>query len=58
MTEEILRALTQLFAIISKQDEGVSEPERDFVISFYQQELDRINKKEIYFAWSISDCLL
>lgn len=41
MSEEILKALTQLFAIISKQDDGVSEIERNFVINFYQQELDR-----------------
>lgn len=40
MSEEILRALTQLFAIITKQDEGVSENERQFVIRFFQQELD------------------
>lgn len=40
MSEEILKALTQLFAIISKQDGGVSETERGFVIKFFQQELD------------------
>jgi ABC-type multidrug transport system ATPase subunit/uncharacterized tellurite resistance protein B-like protein len=39
MSEEILKALTQLFAIISKQDSGTSTIERDFVISFYEQEL-------------------
>ncbi len=39
MSEEILKALTQLFAIISKQDSGTSSIERDFVISFYEQEL-------------------
>lgn len=61
MTEEILRALTQLFAIISKQDEGVSEPERDFVISFYQQELDRETMAEYialydkYSAYGVED---
>jgi ABC transport system ATP-binding/permease protein len=41
MSEEILKALTQLFAIITKQDEGVTENERDFVIGFFQLELDR-----------------
>lgn len=41
MSEEILRALTELFAIITKQDEGVSENERQFVIRFFQQELDQ-----------------
>ncbi|MBT28747.1 MAG: ABC transporter, partial [Thalassobius sp.] len=40
MSEEILKALTQLFAIISKQDGGVTEGERDFVISFFKKELD------------------
>ena len=41
MSEEILKALTQLFAIITKQDEGASEIERSFVIEFFQQELDQ-----------------
>lgn len=40
MSEEILKALTQLFAIISKQDGGVTEGERNFVIGYFQQELD------------------
>lgn len=40
MSEEILKALTQLFAIISKQDGGVTEGEREFVISFFRKELD------------------
>lgn len=34
MSEEILKALMQLFAIISKQDDGVSESHRDFVQKF------------------------
>jgi ABC-type multidrug transport system ATPase subunit len=41
MSEEILKALTQLFAIITKQDGGVTENERQFVINFFQQELDQ-----------------
>lgn len=41
MSEEILKALTQLFAIITKQDGGVSENERQFVIDFFQQELEK-----------------
>ncbi|MEM7109394.1 MAG: ATP-binding cassette domain-containing protein [Bacteroidota bacterium] len=41
MSEEILKALTQLFAIITKQDGGVTEKERKFVISFFKQELDQ-----------------
>ncbi len=46
MSEEILKALTQLFAIITKQDGGVTEIERKFVISFFQQELDQDSVKE------------
>ncbi|MDN5212475.1 ATP-binding cassette domain-containing protein [Fulvivirgaceae bacterium BMA12] len=46
MSEEILKALTQLFAIITKQDEGVTVTERDFVIQFFEQELDRDSVKE------------
>jgi len=46
MSEEILKALTQLFAIITKQDGGVTEIERNFVISFFQQELDQDSVKE------------
>ncbi len=40
MSEEILKALTRLFAIIAKQGDGVTESERDYVIGFYEQELD------------------
>ena len=36
MSEEILKALTQLFAIITKQDGGVTENERQFVITFFR----------------------
>ncbi len=41
MSEEILKALTQLFAIITKQDGGVTKGERQYVINFFQTELDR-----------------
>ena len=41
MSEEILKALTQLFAIITKQDGGVTDKERLFVIHFFQTELDQ-----------------
>lgn len=41
MSEEILKALTQLFAIITKQDGGVTVNERQYVIRFFQQELDQ-----------------
>ncbi len=40
MSEEILKALTLLFAIISKQDGGATKGERDYVIRFFTQELD------------------
>ncbi len=46
MSEEILKALTQLFAIITKQDGGVTEIERQFVITFFQQELEKNSIKE------------
>lgn len=46
MSEEILKALTQLFGIITKQDGGATENERNFVISFFQQELDQDSIKE------------
>jgi ABC-type multidrug transport system ATPase subunit len=41
MSEEILKALTTLFAIVTKQDGGVTENERDFVINFFRSELDQ-----------------
>ena len=41
MSEEILLALTRLFAIIVRQDGGGAEKEREFVISFFRQELDQ-----------------
>lgn len=46
MSEEILKALTQLFAIITKQDGGVSEKERQYVIKFFQTELDKDSVQE------------
>ncbi|MEH0154595.1 ATP-binding cassette domain-containing protein [Limibacter armeniacum] len=46
MSEEILKALTQLFAIISSQDEGITETERNFVINFFKQDLDQQTVKE------------
>jgi hypothetical protein len=46
MSEEILKALTQLFAIITKQDGGVTERERQFVLNFFQTELDQDSVKE------------
>jgi ABC transport system ATP-binding/permease protein len=46
MSEEILKALTQLFAIITKQDGGVSAKERQYVITFFQIELDKDSVQE------------
>ncbi len=46
MSEEILKAITQLFAIITKQDGGASMNEREFVIRFFQQELDHASVNE------------
>lgn len=40
MSEEILKALMQLFAIIAKQDEGVELSERAYVINFLTQQLN------------------
>jgi ABC transport system ATP-binding/permease protein len=40
MSEEILKALTQLFAIITRQDGGATTVERNFIIRFFKQELD------------------
>jgi ABC-type multidrug transport system ATPase subunit len=45
MSEEILKALTQLFAIITKQG-GVTENERQFVINFFKSELDQASIKD------------
>ena len=46
MSEEILKALTQLFAIVTKQDGGVTANERLFVLRFFQQELDQASVNE------------
>jgi len=46
MSEEILKALMQLFAIIAKQDEGVELTERDYVVNFLTQQLNDEAVKE------------
>jgi ABC transport system ATP-binding/permease protein len=46
MSEEILKALMQLFAIIAKQDEGLSVNERDYVHVFLKQQLNESSVKE------------
>jgi ABC-type multidrug transport system ATPase subunit len=49
MSEEILKALMQLFAIIAKQDEGVESNEIEYVKNFLSQQLSEEQSKE-YFA--------
>lgn len=46
MSEEILKALMQLFAIIAKQDEGVGLTERDYVENFLTQQINDEAVKE------------
>jgi ABC-type multidrug transport system ATPase subunit len=46
MSEEILKALMQLFAIIAKQDEGVELKEREYVSNFLTQQLNDEAVKE------------
>jgi len=46
MSEEILKALAQLYAIITKQDTGVSEKERNYVIDSFRSKLDQVRLKE------------
>ncbi len=48
MSEEILRALMQLFAIIAKQDEGVETTQVEYVKNFLQQQLSDEEVKEYY----------
>lgn len=40
MSEELLKALMQLFAIIAKQDGGVERKEREFVLKFLEQQIN------------------
>ena len=46
MSEEILRALMQLFAIVVKQDDGVELKEREYVENFLVQQLNEDAVKE------------
>lgn len=48
MSEEILRALMQLFAIIAKQDEGVEATQVEYVKNFLQQQLNDEEVKEYF----------
>ncbi|MCU0430454.1 MAG: ATP-binding cassette domain-containing protein [Cytophagaceae bacterium] len=49
MSEEILKSLAQLFAIITKQDTGVSESERNYVINSFKKRLN-LTTAEQYIA--------
>lgn len=46
MSEELLKALMQLFAIIAKQDEGSGEAERTYVSSFLSFQLNKAKAEE------------
>ncbi len=46
MSEEILKALMQLFAIIAKQDEGVVDQEEKFVKTFLESQLSKSQVNE------------
>src|SRR5665647_1091756 len=48
MSEEILRALMQLFAIIAKQDEGVEITQVEYIKNFLQQQLNDEEVKEYF----------
>jgi ABC-type multidrug transport system ATPase subunit/uncharacterized tellurite resistance protein B-like protein len=48
MSEEILKALMQLFAIIAKQDEGVETNEIEYVKIFLNQQLSEEQSKDYY----------
>ncbi len=48
MSEEILKALMQLFAIIAKQDEGVETTQMEYVKNFLQQQLNDDKVKEYF----------
>jgi len=49
MSEEILKALMQLFAIVAKQDEGVEQTQVEYVKNFLEQQLTSEKVSE-YFA--------
>ncbi len=48
MSEEILKALMQLFALIAKQDEGVETAQVEYVKNFLQQQLNAEKVAEYY----------
>lgn len=49
MSEEILKALMQLYAIIAKQDDGVNDIKKNYVKSFLSQQISE-DKVATYFA--------
>ncbi len=49
MSEEILKALMQLFAIVAKQDEGVEKTQVEYVKTFLEQQISA-DKVTEYFA--------
>lgn len=48
MSEEILRALMQLFALITKQDGGLEESEKEYVLHFLRSQLGDEGVEEYY----------
>jgi len=54
MSEQILKALMQLFAIITKQDGGVGENEILYVKSFLKQQLGETDTSEYYKLFEIT----
>jgi tellurite resistance protein len=48
MSEEILKALMQLFALIAKQDGGVEDKEKNFVHDFLVQQIAVAKVREYY----------
>ena len=53
MSEEILKALMQLFAIIAKQDEGVESTQVEYVKNFLQQQLREEQVNEYFKLFEI-----
>ncbi|MFW5645519.1 MAG: hypothetical protein ACOCZL_06365, partial [Bacteroidota bacterium] len=48
MSEEILRALMKLFAILTKQDGGVQESEERYVWNFLKSQLGETGTEEYF----------
>ena len=46
MSEEILKALMELFALIVKQDRGMISYERDYVLRFLKKQLSKESVNE------------